>query len=182
MTSRRHKHKKVGAFAVAVVITLVLGACAGDDAGASQGTTKLANPTTGPAETGPAETPASAAPDVVRQQGTCSGGARSHLELTRVDGRIEARFVLHQMTVPGHLWRVVLKYADATECCAPPDAGDFRVFFEGTRLATGSSGDITVRRSVRNAGYGVISRFGVVTTKARDRQTGQFCRVARLGI
>jgi hypothetical protein len=56
MTSRRHKHKKVGAFAVAVVITLVLGACAGDEKGASQGTTKLANRTTGPAVTGPAET------------------------------------------------------------------------------------------------------------------------------
>lgn len=41
---------------MAVVITLVLGACAGDDSGASQGTTKLANPTTGPAETAPAET------------------------------------------------------------------------------------------------------------------------------
>jgi hypothetical protein len=54
MTSRRCK--KVRAFAVAVVITLVLGACAGDDAGASQGTTKLANPTTGPTETGPVET------------------------------------------------------------------------------------------------------------------------------
>jgi len=64
MTSRRHKHKKVGAFAVAVVITLVLGACADDENRASQGTTKLANPTqtpaatggagTGPAETGPA--------------------------------------------------------------------------------------------------------------------------------
>jgi len=64
MTSRRRK--KVGAFAVAVVITLVLGACVGDDGGASQGPTKLANPTqtpattggagTGPVETGPAET------------------------------------------------------------------------------------------------------------------------------
>ncbi|MCI0634104.1 MAG: hypothetical protein L0206_09350 [Actinobacteria bacterium] len=53
--------KKVGAFAVAVVITLVLGDCAGDDAGASQGATKLANPTQTPAAngeagTGPAET------------------------------------------------------------------------------------------------------------------------------
>jgi hypothetical protein len=58
--------EKVGAIAVAVVITLVLGACTGDDAGGSQGTTKLANPTQtpattggagiGPTETGPAET------------------------------------------------------------------------------------------------------------------------------
>jgi hypothetical protein len=64
MTSRRRK--KVGAIAVGVVITLVMGACAGDDAGASQGATKLANRTltpaaaggaeTGPTETGPTET------------------------------------------------------------------------------------------------------------------------------
>ena len=70
MTSRRRKN--VGAFAVAVVITLVMGACTGDDAGgASQGATKLANRTltpaatggagtgptgTGPTETGPTET------------------------------------------------------------------------------------------------------------------------------
>jgi hypothetical protein len=64
MTSRRRK--KVGAFAVAVVITLVSGACAGDEADASQGATKLADRTqtpaatggaeTGPTETGPAET------------------------------------------------------------------------------------------------------------------------------
>jgi hypothetical protein len=63
MTSRMRE--EVGAIAVAVVITLVLGACAGDDSGASEGAGKLANPTetraatggaTGPAETGPAET------------------------------------------------------------------------------------------------------------------------------
>jgi hypothetical protein len=64
MNSRMRE--EVGAIAVAVVITLVLGACAGDDSGASEGATKLANPTqtraaiggegTGPAGTGPAET------------------------------------------------------------------------------------------------------------------------------
>jgi len=54
MTSRMRE--KVGAIAMAVVTTLVLGACAGDDTGASQGTMKLANPTTGPTETGPTET------------------------------------------------------------------------------------------------------------------------------
>lgn len=54
MTNRRRE--KVGAIAVAVVITLVLGACAGDDAGGSQGMTKLPNPTTGRTETGPVET------------------------------------------------------------------------------------------------------------------------------
>jgi hypothetical protein len=109
---------------------------------------------------------------------TCRGvqpRAQAHLELTRVYGRIVARFVLHQMSLPGHRWRVVLKHAPA-RCCAGPDADDFRAFFEGTKLASGERGDITVRRSVRSAGY------GVVTAKARDRQTGQFCRVRRAGI
>ena len=48
---------------------------------------------------------------------------------------------------------------------------DWRVFFEGTRLATGDSGDITVQGSVVDGG--IVS----VAAKARDRQTGQFCRV-----
>jgi hypothetical protein len=95
--------------------------------------------------------------------------AQAHLELTDTGDEIEARFVLHQMSLPGHRWRVVFLQADAS-CCAPPKADDFRVVFKGTRLATGERGDITVRRSVRN---------GVVTAKARDRETGQFCRVHR---
>jgi hypothetical protein len=204
MTTRRRK--KVGAFAVAVVITLVLGACTGDGAGASQGATKLANPTqtlaaaggaetgptetgpaeTGPAETGPAETapaetappPAQAALDV-QEPATCEfvqPRARAHLELTDSGDRIKARFVLHQMTSPGHLWRIVFRHADASECCAPPGADDFGVAFEGTRLATGDSGDITVQRSIVDYAY------DVVTAKARDRQTGQLCRVRRAGL
>jgi hypothetical protein len=114
MTSRR---KKVRAFAVAVVITLVLSACAGE-AGASQGTTKLANRTTGPAATGPMETGptetgptetgptetgptetgptetasrharASAEPDMIQRR-ACSDGARSRLELMHVEGHVE---------------------------------------------------------------------------------------------
>ena len=54
--------------------------------------------------------PASVGPDEVRQ-GTCSDGARSHLELTDMVDRIKARFVLHQMTLPGHRWRIVLRHA-----------------------------------------------------------------------
>ena len=115
---------------------------------------------------------ASAAPDV-QEPARCQFvqlPARSHLELTDMGDRIEARFVLHQMTLPGHRWRIVLKIAQTT--LGGPDPGDWRVFFEGTRLATGDSGDITVQRSVMDPGG-----FVVGAAKARDRQTGQFCRV-----
>jgi hypothetical protein len=95
--------------------------------------------------------------------------ARAHLELTDSGDRIEARFVLHQMTLPGHLWRIVLRQAHPAGFF--PDADDWRPLFEGTRRATGDSGDITVQRSVRHVG------FVYVRAKARDRQTGQFCRV-----
>lgn len=110
---------------------------------------------------------------------TCSGvqpRARAHLELTRVHGRIEARFVLHQMSQSAHRWRVVYLQAEAT-CCAPPKADDFRVVFKGTRLATGERGDITVQRHIVDH-----AAYDLVTAKARDRQTGQFCRVRRAGI
>jgi hypothetical protein len=100
----------------------------------------------------------------------CSDDARSHLERTDMGDRIEVRFVLHQMTLPGHRWRVVLKIAQ--HGLGGPDPGDWRVFFEGTRLARGDSGDITVQRSVVDPGG-----FVAVAAKARDRQTGQFCRV-----
>ena len=115
---------------------------------------------------------ASAAPDV-QEPARCQfvqPRARSHLELTDMGDRIEARFVLHQMTLPGHRWRIVLKMAQTG--LGRPDPGDWRVFFEGTRLATGDSGDITVQRSVMDPGG-----FVVGAAKARDRQTGQFCRV-----
>jgi hypothetical protein len=73
MTSRRRK--KVGAIALVVVITLVLGACVGDDAGASQGTTKLANPTQSPAATGGAGTgPVETGPAVTGPAETADGG------------------------------------------------------------------------------------------------------------
>jgi hypothetical protein len=73
------------------------------------------------------------------------------------------------MTLPGHLWRIVLRQAHPMGFF--PDADDWRPLFEGTRLATGDSGDITVQRSVSSGG------FVYVRAKARDRQTGQFCKV-----
>ena len=111
--------------------------------------------------------PALAGQPHFQRPATCEGvqpRARAHLELTVMGDRLEARFVVHQMTLPGHYWRIVLKTAQR------PDPG--RVFFEGTRLATGSSGDITVQRSVVAPGPGPGV---VVKAKARDRQTGQFC-------
>jgi hypothetical protein len=98
--------------------------------------------------------------------------ARAHLELTDFGDTIKARFVLHQMTLPGHRWRIVLAQAHPSGFF--PKADEWRPLFEGTRLATGDSGDITVQRSVRNSG------FVFVRAKARDRQTGQFCRVTKL--
>jgi hypothetical protein len=113
--------------------------------------------------------PASAAPDLVKQ-GTCSDGARSHMELTDIGDRIKVRFVLHQMTLPGHRWRIVLRHVAKI---AGPHPGEYGYpFFEGTRLATGDSGAITVRRSVVNS-----SILDWVKARARDRQTGQICGV-----
>jgi hypothetical protein len=122
------------------------------------------------AETAPS---AQAAPDV-QEPARCKfvqPRAQAHLELTQTADGIEAQFVLHQMTTPGHLWRIVLKHAHLTGCCAGPHRDDFYVVFEGTRLATGDSGDITVQRIIRGVGS------GFVRAEARDRQTGQFCRV-----
>jgi hypothetical protein len=144
---------------------------------------------TGPAETGPAETgPTALEPTALeltaleltaggpdeQDSATCQGvqpPARGHLELTQMADGIKARFVLHQMTTPGHLWRIVLKHADLTGCCAGPDRDDFDVVFEDTVLATGDSGDITVQHIIRGV------RTGFVKAKARDRQTGQLCIV-----
>ena len=112
--------------------------------------------------------PASAGPDVVTK-GTCTDGARSHLELTDIGDRIKVRFVLHQMTLPGHRWRIVLRHETSL---AGPHPGEYRVFFEGTRLATGDSGDIAVRSSVVNR-----SLLDWVKATARDWQTGQICGV-----
>ena len=117
--------------------------------------------------------PASAGQPDVQRGGMCQGvqpRARAHLELTDVGDRIEARFVVHQMTQPGHLWRVVLRYGPVGPCCTPPGPGEGHVFFEGTRVATG--GDLVVQRSVVR-----LSPDDFFRAKARDRHTGQFCRV-----
>jgi hypothetical protein len=186
MTSRRRK--KVRAFAVAVVITLVLGACTGDDAGASQGTTKLANRTTGPTETGPTETGpaetgpaetgptqtappaarASAAPDVVRQR-TCSDGARSRLELTDMGDRIKVRFEVSQSPV-GHEWRIRLRFVERNIFPVPK-----HVFFRGTRVAS-DSGVFVVQLRVPDW-RGVDG----VDAKAVERLTGQECKAFSWG-
>jgi hypothetical protein len=180
MTSRRRK--KVRAFAAAVVITLVLGACAGDEAGASQGTTKLANPTTGPAvtgktETGPTETAspparASAAPDVV-EVGMCSDGARWRLEVTVMgdpaqhrpvrDG-IKVRFEVHQSPV-GHEWRIDFRRMEH-------NIGPFigHVFTRRTRVASDSGIFVVQLRYTDWPGWD-----GLVV-KAVDEQTGQVCK------
>jgi hypothetical protein len=127
-----------------------------------------------PGETGPSvtRTPASAAPDE-EERATCQfvqPRARAHLELTYVKHGIRARFVLHQMTLPGHRWRIVLSQAHPSGFF--PRVDDWRPLFDGTRLATGDSGDITVQRSVGN-----FAGFDWVRAEARDRLTGQFCRV-----
>jgi hypothetical protein len=175
MISRRRE--KVGAFAVAGVMTLVLGACAGDDAGASQGTTKLANRTltpaaTGGAETGPAETgspraPAQAAPDVV-ERGECSAGARSRLELTDIDRRIKVRFEVRRSPV-GHSWHSVLRHFYTGEIGPHNDPPR-----HARILASESRGFVVLVR--------VKDQFGpfeddYIRAKAADTQTGQVCTV-----
>jgi hypothetical protein len=164
MTSRRRKN--VRAFTVAVVITLVLGACAGDEAGASQGTTKLANPTTGPAETGPAETGppparASAAPDAVNQR-RCSAGAKARLEVTDIGHRFKARFEVHS-SPPGHLWNIRMWRHPGGPCCEPNPIRIFR----GAREAS-DSGDFAVVQLAEGP-------WLVVSVKAKDSATGERC-------
>jgi hypothetical protein len=120
--------------------------------------------------------PASTAPDVV-ERAECNffqPEARAHLKLRDMGDRIKVWFVLHQMTTPGHRWRIALRHGRALD---PFEHGDGRVFFVGTRVATGESGDLAVQQSVVErieedwfAGDGFAA-------KARDRQTGQFCHV-----
>ena len=168
MTSRTRK--KVGSFAVAIVITLVLGACAGDDAGASRGATKLANQTqtpapTGGAGTGPAETAppsaASAAPDVVETG--CSAGARSRLELKARARRIKVRFEVRRSPV-GHSWHIVLRHSHSSN--------HVRIFAR-TRVAS-ESGDFVVLVRPKNW-FGPFTVDGF-RAKATDTQTGQVCK------
>ena len=128
---------------------------------------------TGPAETGSTAAPASAGEPDVQEAATCRfvvPRARAHLELTYSGDWIDVRFVLHQMTLPGHRWRIVLRHASTGG--APPHADDWHVIFEGIRLARGDSGDITVQQRVADP-----SGLDFVAARASDRQTGQFCRV-----
>jgi hypothetical protein len=172
--------KNVGAFAVAVVITLVLGASTGDEADASQGATKLAYPTTGPAVTGPTETGptetgptetaspparASAAPDVVKA-GMCSDGARMRLELADTGDRLKVRFEVHQ-SPPGHEWSIHFRYRSHNIF---PVWG--HVFFRGTRAAS-DSGDLVVQ--VARPVWGPVHPDGV-EGGAVDTQTGEVCK------
>jgi hypothetical protein len=181
MTSRRLKHEKVGAFVVAVVITLVLGGCAGEEKGASQGTTKLANRTTGPAETGPETGPtqtappparASAAPNVVKQS-VCRSGqpgeARSRLNLAEMvdSDSFKVRFEVYRSPV-GHRWRIELRHQTNPLAHWPSAV----VIFEGTRVAS-ESGDLVVQRRVPS--------HEVFRAKAVDTQTGQVCKIPRKG-
>jgi hypothetical protein len=123
----------------------------------------------GATETGPAETappPAPASPGV----GTCSDGARSNLELTRVDSRIKVRFEVHRSPV-GHEWLINLRHHASTIPFPPPWPNAF-VFFRGTKVAN-DSGVLAVQGSIRN-------RTGLegYAAYARDMQTGQVCRAS----
>lgn len=77
---------------------------------------------TGPRQTAPPAHASAAGPDA-QESATCRfvmPRARAHLELTYSGDWIDARFVLHQMTLPGHRWRIVLRHASTGG--APPHA------------------------------------------------------------
>jgi hypothetical protein len=113
--------------------------------------------------------PASAAPDLVRQE-MCSDGARVRLELTDMGDRIKVRVEVHRSEV-GHSWRIVLRHGRVG--LDGFDHGDGQVKFEGTRVAS-EDGDLAVQRSVVHQEALLGDGF---VAKAVDRQTGQFCRV-----
>jgi hypothetical protein len=112
-------------------------------------------------------TPASAGPEVV-EPARCGDDAAMRLELKDMGDRIRVRVVCRSPV--GHAWRIVIRHGRAGGCCSPPEAGAGRVVFEGTRLATGDV--IRVQRSVPD-----LAGEDLFMAKARDRQTGQFCRV-----
>jgi hypothetical protein len=112
-------------------------------------------------------TPASAAPDVVRQE-MCSDGARVRLELTDIGDQIKVRFEVHRSPV-GHPWRIVLRHGVSD--LGGPNLG--QVILQGTRVA-GENGDLAVQRRVRDLEGGFFGDG--FRARATDEQTGQVCR------
>jgi len=115
--------------------------------------------------------PASAAPDVVSQR-SCSGDARSRLELTQVGQHssqvwISVRYEIHQSPV-WHKWRIAIRPGGV----GGPHPGS--PIFRGIRVA-GDRGQFAVQLRV-------LDDFGPFfpnpfVAKAVDTQTGQVCHV-----
>ncbi|HET7235223.1 MAG TPA: hypothetical protein VFK59_02190 [Actinomycetota bacterium] len=124
---------------------------------------------TGPAVTGPPPVLASAEPDAA-SVGTCSDGARSHLELTRVDSRIKVRFEVHRSPV-GDSWLIRLRHHSPT-IPFPPPWPNSSVFFRGTRVAS-DGGVLAVQGSLPERG--ALEGYAAY---AVDQQTGQVCRAS----
>jgi hypothetical protein len=131
-----------------------------------------ATPTVPGSKTGPAQTAlpparAQAAPDV-HNQVLCrhaTDAAMARLELTDIGDRIKVRFEVHRSPV-GHSWRIVLRHHRYRGCCRVRQG---QLFFVGFRRAS-ENGDLAVEGSVLDHGVG-----DMVSAKARDRQTGQYC-------
>ena len=102
---------------------------------------------------------ASAAPDVAAR-GSCSDGARSRLELKDQGRRFWVNFEIHMGPFGRDDWRIRIRH-------------NRDLFFDGTRTATGDSGDVKVHRRVRD-------RNGIDRIVARgvDTSTGEVCRAA----
>jgi hypothetical protein len=94
--------------------------------------------------------------------------ARAHLELRDLGQRFEVRYVLHQMTIPGHPWEIGLHHV----LSATLGSRDEVVIFHDTFMATGDSGDIKITRRVTDTGGG-----DTFVGKAVDTVTGQVCFV-----
>lgn len=133
----RRRHRKVGPIAVAVLITLVMGACVGDEAGASRGMTKLANPTThastGGAGTGPAETGPTVAPDT----GSEDNSYRIPPAGTAVSTPVEGELIAGAFGIGGQ-------------------TGQIRVYADGRVLSAEHNGGIIVERRLSPEGVELV--------------------------